>query len=350
MARCTVCGSNLAEAAHSCPDCGTALRTAPLGPTPEATGASISTEPSVLQAIKLPPPEVRQSQNDIKGGRSLPYQAQISRQNPSCILFLVDQSGSMSDPLGGHSGRSKADGLADAINRLLLELTIRCTKNQSEGIRNYYDVGVLGYGKQVGSAWGGSLAQRVLVPISDVGNNPAKVDERKRKVEDGADGLVEETIKMPVWFYPVASSGTPMCEALRQSQVILQDWISAHQDSFPPMVINITDGEATDGDPVPVAEHLKQLATQDGNLLLFNLHLSSHAGPSVQYPDSEAVLLDEFAVQLFRMSSVLPPHVQSAVAAEGYTVSPQARGFVFNAGIVEVIKFLSIGTQAKELR
>ena len=168
----------------------------------------------------------------------------------------------------------------------------------------------------------------------------------QRMVEDGAGGLVEETIKMPVWFYPVASSGTPMCEALRQSQAILQDWISAHQESFPPMVINITDGEATDGDPVPVAEHLKQLATHDGNVLLFNLHLSSHAGPSVQYPDSEVGLLDEFAVQLFRMSSVLPPHIQAAVAAGGYTINPQARGFVFNAGIVEVIKFLNTGTQS----
>jgi len=280
----------------------------------------------------------------------VPYQSQISRENPSCILFLVDQSGSMSDPLGGQSSRSKAEGLADAINRLLFELTIRCTKSHSEGIRNYYDVGVIGYGKQVGSAWGGSLNQRSLLPISEVGNNPAAVDERIRKVEDGAGGLVEEKIKMPVWFYPVASSGTPMCEALRQSQTILEGWISTHQESFPPMVINITDGEATDGNPLPAADQLKQLATRDGNLLLFNLHLSSHAGPSVQYPDSEVALLDEFAVQLFRMSSVLPPHVQSAVAAEGYAVGPQARGFVFNAGIVEVIKFLNIGTQAKELR
>ena len=82
------------------------------------------------------------------------YSAEISRQNPSCFLFLIDQSGSMSDPFGaGGSSKSKADAVADAINRLLSNLVIKCAK--SEGIRDYYDVGVLGYGANVGSAFSG---------------------------------------------------------------------------------------------------------------------------------------------------------------------------------------------------
>ena len=59
------------------------------------------------------------------------YEAEINRANPSCILFLVDQSASMSDSFAGEVGRSKAQALADAINRLLLELTIKCTKDQN---------------------------------------------------------------------------------------------------------------------------------------------------------------------------------------------------------------------------
>ena len=42
----------------------------------------------------------------------MPYQAEISRSNPTCFLFLLDQSGSMSDPFAGGAGRSKADELA----------------------------------------------------------------------------------------------------------------------------------------------------------------------------------------------------------------------------------------------
>ena len=52
----------------------------------------------------------------------MPYQAEISRANPSCFLFLIDQSGSMEDPFAGSdSKRRKADLLADAINRLDFE-------------------------------------------------------------------------------------------------------------------------------------------------------------------------------------------------------------------------------------
>jgi hypothetical protein len=278
------------------------------------------------------------------------YTAEVSRQNPSCVLFLIDQSGSMSDPFGGEPGRSKASRLADAINRLLFELTIRCTKDQTEGVRNYYGIGVIGYGPQVGPALGGILARRDLAVMREVADNPARIDERRRKVEDGAGGLVEEAVRFPIWFDPVAQNGTPMCQALALARTILERWVQGHLNSFPPIVINLTDGEATDGDPRPPAAALCQLATNDGNVLLFNCHLSSHPAAPVLYPESEVGLPDQYAVQLFQMSSPLPPHIRAAALGEGYAIGPQARGFVFNADIVEVIKFLDIGTRPKELR
>ena len=42
------------------------------------------------------------------------YEAQISRNNPAAFLFIVDQSGSMSDKMS--SGRSKAEFVSDALN------------------------------------------------------------------------------------------------------------------------------------------------------------------------------------------------------------------------------------------
>ncbi len=151
----------------------------------------------------------------------------------------------MSEAVGGEPGRSKADRLADAINRLLYELIIRCTKNQAEGPRHYYDIGVIGYGTRVGSALGGSLAGRDLVPIPEVADHPARVEDRLRSVEDGAGGLIKESVKFAVWFDAVANGGTPMGQALRQARALLEPWAQAHAGSFPPIVINITDGEAT---------------------------------------------------------------------------------------------------------
>ncbi len=287
----------------------------------------------------------------------MPYTAEISRTNPSCILFLIDQSGSMSDPFGGQPGRSKAERLADAINRLLFELTIRCTKDQSEGVRNYYEVGVIGYGPQVGPALADPVTEivmnqrRALIPISEVADNPARIEERRRRVEDGAGGLIEETVRFPIWFDPEAANGTPMGAAFQMAYAILEPWTLAHPNSFPPIMINITDGEPNpDSDPRGPADAIRRLGTRDGTVLLFNLHLSSHPGAPIMYPESDAGLPDLFARMLFQISSPLPPHIQHAARSEQYVIGSQARGFVFNADIVEVIKFIDIGTRPRGLR
>jgi len=148
------------------------------------------------------------------------YSAEISRSNPSCFLFLIDQSGSMQDaiesaavpaadrPVGpdgpaitSASVRTKAQGVADAINRLLQNLVIKCAK--SEGVRDYYHVGVLGYGgdmtaNRVEPAFSGALVGRELVPVSEIANSPARIDERTKKIDDGAGGLVDQKIKFPI--------------------------------------------------------------------------------------------------------------------------------------------------------
>lgn len=278
----------------------------------------------------------------------VPYIAEISRANPSCFLFLIDQSGSMRDPFGADPSRRKADGVADAVNRLLQNLAIKCAK--AEGVRDYYHVGVLGYGHRPGPAFGGVLAGRELVPISEVAANPARVDERTRKVEDGTGGLVDQTVKFPIWFDPVANGGTPMCQALTRAQTIVQNFISQHPDCFPPIVINITDGEATDGNPSAPAEALTNLASTDGNVLLFNLHLSSQKASPIEFPDSEENLPDNYAKLLFNMSSKLPEYMRGIAEEEGFKTSEATRGFVFNASIVSVIRFLDIGTRPSNLR
>jgi hypothetical protein len=61
------------------------------------------------------------------------YSAEISRANPTCFVLMIDQSASMQDPLGGGSGRRKCEEVADAVNRLLSELAIKCAKEEGVG-------------------------------------------------------------------------------------------------------------------------------------------------------------------------------------------------------------------------
>jgi hypothetical protein len=279
----------------------------------------------------------------------MPYQAEISRANPSCFLFLIDQSGSMEDPFAGSdSKRRKADLLADAINRLLQNLVIKCAKE--DGIRDYFSVGVIGYGDKVGPALAGQLAGREIAPISDIGNMPARIEERKKKVEDGAGGLIEQTIRFPIWFDPVCHGATPMCQAFTLAHDVLARWLAQHPDSFPPIVINITDGEATDGDPSSAADALRKLATSDGNVLLFNVQLSAMEAAPIEFPAQPDQLPDKHARLMFELSSALTPYMRAVAQQEGYSVGEGSRGFVFNADMVSVIKFLDIGTRPSNLR
>jgi len=255
----------------------------------------------------------------------------------------------MADLFGaGEGNQKKAEGVADAINRMLQNLVIKCAKE--EGIRDFFHVSVIGYGAHVGPAFSGALAGRQLVPISEIGNSPARVEQKNKKVPDGAGGLVEQPIRFPVWFEPIANGGTPMSEAFRQTKSILENWLSQHANCFPPIVINITDGEATDGDPSSAAEEIRKLKSNDGDVLLFNLHLSSQRGAQIEYPSHQESLPDQFAQQLFRMSSPLPESMLNLAKKQGMNASEGSRGFVFNADMVAVIKFLDIGTRPSGLR
>jgi hypothetical protein len=277
---------------------------------------------------------------------AMPYTAEISRTNPTCFLFLVDQSSSMMEPFGGQGDKKKSEGVADALNRLLQNLVLKCAK--SEGIRDYFYVGIIGYGGKVGSGLGGNLAGQTLVPVSAIAANPLRVEQRTRKVDDGAGGLIEQKFKFPVWFEATTAGRTPMCGALALAKQYLEMFLGRFPKCYPPLVVNITDGMSTDGDPLEAAKAVQALQTPDGNTLLFNAHISAHQARPVEFPATEDVLPDNFARLLFRMSSQLPPRLLDAARAEGFTGMPGTRGFVFNADLVSVIRFLDIGTRVSQ--
>jgi hypothetical protein len=278
----------------------------------------------------------------------MPYSAEISRANPSAFVFLIDQSGSMVEPISGSENKRKCDSVADAINRLLHNLIIKCARG--EGVRNFYEVCVIGYGASVAPAFSGPLAGRDLVPLSEVASSPARVEERIRKVDDGNGGVIDQKVKFPVWFEPVAKGVTPMGTALTMAGKLLREWVQRHMASYPPIVINISDGEATDSGPGPQAEELTRLATDDGNVLLLNCHISSQATQPIVFPESDVDLPDHFAKTLFGISSPLPASLRELARAEGFSLGPEARGFAFNADLVELIRFLDIGTRGSNMR
>lgn len=277
----------------------------------------------------------------------MPYTAEISRSNPTCFIFLLDQSGSMSEGFGEGAIR-KADFVADVVNRTLHDLVIRCTR--MEEIRSYYHISVIGYGAAVGSAFSGLLGGRTHVPVGEVAEIPARLENRTKKVPDGAGGLVEQQIRFPVWMDPSSNGGTPMCEAFAQVRTLLEQWLAEHRHSFPPTVLHLTDGESTDGDPTAIARQIMSLGTSDGQVLLFNCHVSSRHTMKIEYPSDESRLPDDFARMLFKISTPLPDAFRKAASDIGLNTADGACGFVFNGDPVAVAQFFEIGTRPANLR
>ena len=273
------------------------------------------------------------------------YQAEISRKNPGCFLFLIDQSESMEDPFGGgEADRRKAEELATILNKLIHNLCIRCAK--SDAIYDYFHAGVLGYSEEsCKPALGGELSGRSLVPISELATKPLRIEERIKKSDDGAGGVMEQAVKFPVWFDPYWKGGTPMCAALQEATRIVETWCQEHPKGFPPIVINITDGEATDGDLVAAARKLTAVSCDDGSVLLLNIHLSSTTGPSIELPTDANKLPDQHAKQLFHASSTLTPFMVARAIELGMPAADNSRGFIFNAQPLHIIHFLDIGTR-----
>jgi hypothetical protein len=276
----------------------------------------------------------------------------------------------MQDPFGGaeqqgDAAPSKARVLTDTVNKLIQNLVLRCAKE--DGVRDYFAVGIIGYGDRVQplirltdeTREDATSTQDVatvagvgeLVPISFLAERPLRIEERLRRVPkpDGT-GFVERSTRTPVWFDPDARNGTPMCQALDEATRVVRDWVNLHPRSFPPVVVNVTDGEATDGDPLRFAQHLRSYGTDDGDVLLFNVHLSSSTEAPIELPDTLDGLPNEYARTLFQMSSELPFTMRAAAESEGFHTTLETRGFIFNADPAAFVRFLEIGTRPSTLR
>jgi hypothetical protein len=272
------------------------------------------------------------------------YQAEISRAHPTCLFFVIDQSGSMDEKT--ESGRSKAQFVADVLNKTLYTVVTNCSK--ADGVRNYFEVGVLVYsGSGVGTGLGGALSSGTVHPISALADNPLRVEERLKKADDGAGGVIDQRTKFPIWFDPTSSGGTPMRAALAKTLEVIAEWCDTHRTSYPPTVLHVTDGQSTDGVPEDVAEGIRQISTDDGPSLLFNLHVTVGGGQEVVFPTGESGLQDEYSRMLFRMSSPLPAHLARFAGDKGYSITDGSRGFMFNADPKCIVDFFEIGTRPK---
>ena len=279
----------------------------------------------------------------------MPYNQEISRATPGYIVILIDQSFSMGYPFG--KAGTKAKECANAVNGVLRETVLACT--DGDEIKNSCDISVLGYGKlnnAAVNAFSGDLADKSVVTIQDLTESCLRVETVTRKVSDGAGDFIEIEDQFPIWIESVAVGETPMTAGFKMARQLVSDWIKEHQNSFPPVIINITDGEANSlANAKSAAEELMQLKTDDGNVILLNAHISGATDQELVLPAKKEQLpeKDSNAEFLFDISSELPLKMLERASAAGLNPTPYARGFIYQAKLDTLVQMLEIGTKAE---
>ena len=260
------------------------------------------------------------------------YSEQLSSSKPGLIIIMIDQSGSMSD---SYANSTKAKFAALAVNRAIAEIITACTVGDEIKDRCY--VAVIGYGSSVNVLF--------LDKVSDLAKNN-KTTTVKKKVSDNAGGLVEFDEIVRVFVNDTANGGTPMTEAFQSAYRGVEKFISNNSNSFPPIVINITDGEPNSIDTAATeARKVAQLKTSDGNVIVMNAHISTASAGKIELPSNNSGFSgNKFANFLFDISTPLPDTLAARAKGVGFNVESGSRGFVFNADAETLIRILNFGS------
>ncbi len=279
------------------------------------------------------------------------YTAQITRSTPTAFIFLVDQSVSMSRTTTLHGEEmTLAEAVARIVNNQINELVLRCVKTNE--VRHYYDIALIGYGHEVYSGWNGELEGRYFVSPQEIKDNPFKKIVTREEVRTRRGTTTKEVEKVQWLTARCDGSWTHMRKAFRKAKALLEEWMEEHHDKdcYPPTIINITDGifnDATAEEMQQEANELKSLFTNDGNVILFNIHISPNNSESVTFPTNIKELTgSDYGRTLFNLSSLLPTRYNADIARLRNDDDNNVRHVAMaqNAAMSTLIQLMDIGT------
>ena len=281
----------------------------------------------------------------------IPYTAQITRNTPTAFIFLVDHSVSMQQTttLFGEE-MTMAEAAARIVNNQINELVLRCVKMGDT--RHYYDIAVVGYGEKAYSGWQGELEGRKFVSPEELKAHPYTKIVTRKEVRTRSGVQVKEVEQVQWVSARHDGHWTHYHEAFDYARDLLSDWMIDHheKDCYPPTVIHITDGvfnHASKEEVVQKANELKSMFTNDGNVILFNIHFTADLdAESVACP----IIKDElggdlYAETLFELSSLLPERYNADISRCLNDNRPGRHvAMGMNADATTLIKLMDIGT------
>ncbi len=237
------------------------------------------------------------------------YQKKISTAEPGLIVMILDDSGSMKDPLSGTSDEKFmwVERYTGLIFRELLGRS-NTTRGDSMVIKPRYYIYTVIYGNTL-TPW------------------PPQANE-ERDIEEVIKAYANSTIvtgRQNTLGLGGELGGTDTRAAFEHAYQFLAGAVAKDRfkNSFPPMVFHLTDGE-THTDAGPIAEKMKLLSTSDGNVLVVNALIGTSTSLNYKGPEDFPGYLTEAeagptkeSIGLFRMSSEAPETIRTNLVGDG---------------------------------
>ena len=268
--------------------------------------------------------------------------------SPGCVILLFDESAAMESAVQeellelGQEPKSKGVSTANAINSLLKQLSTGPD----------FDLALVGYqsedsGTSVAKVrWVGPLAGREFVATRELAANPVTIETRQRRIPDPSSfsGFRAEPVEVPVWYTPKTGGIAPQVLAFQTCKELLERWSqTAGSNPGQPLVIHLFAGGSGDGNPSKSIEELRALTIGGQQPLVFQAHLSTaKAVPPTLYSSNRTFLPPGPSRDLFERCSPLTADHLAALKAAKVVVGPNARGMLFNAKMIDIVRFLSL--------
>jgi len=222
------------------------------------------------------------------------YSVLATAKTPSLVIYLLDVSASMFQPLGE---KQRISVVTDALTAALRQMIFRSTR-------------------------GGRLSPRYRVAMLAYSDH----------VYDLLDGIktIGEVAHMGVpELSPMRTTDT--ANAFIKAERILQAELPNLQDGPAPLVCHMTDGEYTGDDPEPTVRRIMEMSVPDGNVLVENIFISDRVLPEqIRDPNKwpgilpDTPLSSDYAKKLRDMSSQVPASYREMMQENNYSLAPGA--------------------------
>ncbi len=219
------------------------------------------------------------------------YEILASSKTPALVIYILDVSASMEQPL---NGRKRIDVVSEALMATLQQMVFRCTK-------------------------GGRVSPRYRIAMYAYSDNVYDILGGVKTIDQVANLGVPELSTM---------RSTDTARAFQEVERLLQQELPGLGNCPAPLVCHMTDGEFTGANPEPIAQRIMSMYNPDGPVLIENIFISDSILPQVITNPQEwngvmanTPLRGDYAQKLRSISSPLPESYRIMMLESGYQLA-----------------------------